>query len=229
MTHATAPSSTAADDWIAEGWQIIVVRGVLAVLFGIVASIWPISTAVTLIVLWGVWAAVDGLSSLVQAFRPATPMPARVGNALMGVLGLAVAFFAFVRPGLTAVTLTWILGIWLIARGVVDLVLAFGRTPPAPRGLLAFSGVVDLLLGVLFVANPGRAAVGIALLIGLVAIVWGLVFIAVGLVARSQVRSARDSLSRPLAATSGGTGPGEAVPGAKPDPTTGPSSATPSA
>ena len=229
MMPTTAPSTSAADDWIAEGWQIIVVRGVLAVIFGIVAAIWPISTAATLIMLWGVWAGVDGISSLVQALRPATPMVARVGNALMGVLGLAAAFLALVRPGLTAVALTWVLGIWLIARGLLDLVLALGRTPPAPRALLAFSGVVDLLLGVLFAANPGRAAVGGALISGLVAIVWGLVFIAVGLVARSQVRSARETLSRPLASTPGGVGGGMPPSGANPDPADDRPSATPPA
>lgn len=200
MTSSTAPSPSPTDDWVAEGWQLIVLRGALAVVFGIVAAAWPITTAVTLIVLWGVWAAVDGISSLAQVFRAGTPTLARVGHALMGVIGIAAAFFAFVRPGLTAVTLTWILGIWLIARGVLGLVLALGKTPPAPRALLVLGAAVDLFLGVLLAANPGRAAVSIALTLGLVAILWGLVFIALGLVARSQVRKAQEAMSRPATA-----------------------------
>jgi uncharacterized membrane protein HdeD (DUF308 family) len=188
MATATPQPATPTTDWMTAGWQFLVVRGVLAVLFGIVAAAWPISTAVALVVLWGVWAAVDGVSSLATALRRGTHPWARLGHGLMGLVGLAVAFLAIVRPGLTAVTLTWVLGIWLLARGVVNLALAVTRTPPAPRALLVLGGLVDLVLGVLFTANPGRAAVGIALTIGLVAILWGVVFIATGLAARREVR-----------------------------------------
>ena len=59
----------------------------------------------------------------------------------------------------------------------------------APRGLLLLSAALDLLLGVLFVANPGKGAVAIAFVLGLVALVWGLVFLVVGLVMRKQVKA----------------------------------------
>jgi uncharacterized membrane protein HdeD (DUF308 family) len=57
------------------------------------------------------------------------------------------------------------------------------------RLLLVLSGAVDLVLGVLFAANPGRAAVGITVVFGLVAMLWGVVFLVIGLVVRAQQRN----------------------------------------
>lgn len=171
------------NNWLAASWQVLVVRGVLAVLFGVVAMVWPVETAIAVVLLWGVWALLDGISSIAQAFRPG-PAVVRVAVGLMGVLALLAAVFALFRPVSAGTILVWFLGLWLIARGVFEVVIAFTRTPPAPRGLLVLSAVLDIVLGVLFMTHPDKSAVGIAWLLGLLAIVWGLVFIVVGLLAR---------------------------------------------
>lgn len=147
---------------------------------------WPISTALALVTLWGIWAAVDGVSSLAQAFSQGIAGLTRAALAVMGVLALLAAVFAIFHPVQAAVTLTWVLGIWLIARGLAELVLAFGETGTTPRWVLVLGAVVDFLLGVLFAANPGRGALGIAWVLGLVALVWGVAFLAVGLMLRKQ-------------------------------------------
>jgi uncharacterized membrane protein HdeD (DUF308 family) len=166
-------------------WQTLVVRGVLAVVFGLVAIIWPTTTATALAILWGFWALADGIGNLVQATRPG-PGSLRVAAALMGVIALVAAFFAIFSPAVTAVALTWILGIWLIVRGVMELALSFSDHRPAPRGLMLLGAAIDFLLGVLFVANPGAGVVGIAVLLGLTALAWGAVFVALGLMLRKQ-------------------------------------------
>jgi uncharacterized membrane protein HdeD (DUF308 family) len=84
------------------------------------------------------------------------------------------------------VTITWFLGIWLVVRGLVTLVGAF--TPgTTSRGVVLLSGVLDMVLGLLLVANPGRAALDITWLLGLVAVIWGGALIAIGLVARKAL------------------------------------------
>jgi uncharacterized membrane protein HdeD (DUF308 family) len=89
----------------------------------------------------------------------------------------------------TVETLTWIIGIWLIIRGVFEAVGAFISTRLTPRWLLLLSAALSILLGVFFVANPGRGAVGIAVLLGLIALAWGMVFVATGLLVRRELAS----------------------------------------
>ncbi len=166
-------------------WQTLVVRGALAVVFGLVAIFWPTTTAAALAILWGFWALADGIGNIVQAARPG-PGSMRLMAALMGLVALVAAFFAIFSPAVTAVALTWILGIWLVVRGLMELVLSFSDRRPAPRGLMLLGAALDLLLGVLFVANPGAGVVGIAVLLGLTALAWGAVFVALGLMLRKQ-------------------------------------------
>lgn len=175
-------------DWLNVSWKVLLVRGVIAILFGIVAIAWPTSTVIALALLWGFWALFDGVGSLVQAFQPES-RGGRVWLVIMGLVALVAAVFAIFRPAVTAVALTWILGIWLIVRGVFEAIGAFSSNLLLPRWLLLLGAALSLLLGVLFVANPGRAAVAIALWLGIAALVWGGVFVAMAISVRHDLTS----------------------------------------
>lgn len=177
-------------DWLSLSWKMLMVRGGLAIVFGVLAMSWPDLTVVALAIIFGVWALVDGVGSFAQAFEGGTPTSARVLLIVMGVAALIAAFFAITSPGLAAVTLTWILGIWLIVRGAFEVFGAFGATHDAPRWLLLVTAAVDVILGVLFVANPGTSALAIAWVLGLVAIVWGIAMLATGFIVRRDVHAA---------------------------------------
>ncbi|MEU4195866.1 HdeD family acid-resistance protein [Kribbella sp. NPDC026611] len=170
-------------DWLTVGWKMLLVRGAIGIVFGILAIVWPISTAIALALLWGFWALTDGIGSIVQAFRPES-RGSRLWLVTLGVIALIAAFFAITSPGMTATTLTWILGIWLIIRGVFELAGAFLSQQTTPRWLLVLNGLLSILLGVLFEAKPGAGAVTIAVLLGVTALVWGVVLVAVGLSVR---------------------------------------------
>lgn len=174
--------------WLGATWGALIVRGVLAVIFGIIAVASPVATAIALALLWGIWALVDGITMITHVFTPSSPTGNRVLWGLMGVLALVAAFIAITRPGLTAVTLTWVLGIWLLVRAVTELVMAFRGSQIAPRGLFVVSALLDGVLGFLFVANPGVGAVSVAWVLGLLAILWGIVFIVLGVMLRKEVR-----------------------------------------
>jgi uncharacterized membrane protein HdeD (DUF308 family) len=175
-------------NWLNLSWKMLLARGIIAVVFGVLAVAWPVETATALALLWGFWALFDGIGSFIQAFEPGTPGGARALLVLMGVIALLAAFFAIFSPALTAVALTWILGIWLIVRGCFEAVGAFASTVDAPRWLLLVGAGVDLVLGILFAANPGRSVVGIATVLGIVAIVWGVVFLVTGFATRRLAR-----------------------------------------
>jgi len=177
-------------DVAAIGWKWLVVRGVLGIVFGILAIFWPLETASALVLLWGFWALVEGISLLIQVFRPRDG-GSRLISAVLGVIALVAAFFAIFSPSVTAQTLTWILGIWLIVRGVIEAISAFVGARLTPRWLLLLSAALSILLGIFFAANPGRGTVGIAVLLGLIALAWGLVFVAAGLLIRREESAAK--------------------------------------
>jgi uncharacterized membrane protein HdeD (DUF308 family) len=185
MTSIRQRETAMEKNWLDGTWKTLVVRGVLALVFGVVAIAWPTSTAIALAVVWGFWALADGIGNLVQAVRPG-PASARLAFAAMGVIALVAAFFAIFSPSVTAVALTWILGIWLILRGVMELALSFSDSRPAPRGMMLLGAALDFVLGVLFVTNPGASVVGIAVLIGIMALAWGAVFVTIGLMLRKH-------------------------------------------
>ena len=168
-----------------QKWSHLVVRGGLAVVFGVVAMAYPQSTASALALLWGVWALADGVVTLVLAFR-GPRSPARPALAVMGVVAIAAGALAVSDPGLTAVALTWILGIWLIVRGLLEAAAAMLDRRAESRWGVLLSGAVDIVLGLLFVLNPGDSVVGLAVVLGIVAVVWGVVLVVAGFVVRSR-------------------------------------------
>lgn len=174
-------------DWLSLGWKLLVTRGVLAIVFGLIAMIWPQATVIAFVLLWGIWALVDGIGSLVQAFR--RDATGRVWLVVMGVIALVAAFFAIFRPLVTITALTWILGIWLIVRGLFELFGAFSSTIQLPRWLLIVGGLLSIGIGVLFVANPGTGVLVIAVWLGLLALLWGVAFVGLGLVVRSHLKT----------------------------------------
>ena len=106
----------------------------------------------------------------------------------MALVALVVALVAIFRPGTAASVVTWFVGIWLLVRGLFELVGAFSSTVATPRWLLVLGALLDLVLGWLFVSNPGTAAVAVAWVIGLLAIAWGVVFVVLALAARSATK-----------------------------------------
>lgn len=175
-------------EWLELPWRLLVARGVVGIVFGVMTMAWPSLTITVLVVLWGVWALLDAAGAFAAAVRaPGTATKLAIG--LVGLVALAAGVVAVLRPFGTASVLTWFLGVWLIVRGVIELVAAARGRVPGSRVLAVVTGALSLLAGILLAANPGRGAVALAFWLGLVALLWGLVFLAAGLVARRLVRT----------------------------------------
>ena len=172
-------------------WQMLMVRGTVAVVFGLVAMTWRMETAVVLVLVWGVWAVCDGVALLAQAFT-GEATDGRWWAVAVGVIALVVGVLAVARPGLAAVTLTWLLGAWAIVRGGVEM-LAGVSVSGRHRWLLLGGGTLSILIGLLFVLNPGGAAVALAFLLGVLAVGWGIVYLATGFELRRELRAAGPS------------------------------------
>ncbi len=178
--------------FLQASWKLLLIRGVIGVVFGIMAMAWPITTILALVVLWGVFVLVDGLSMLADAFG------AQGGRrwmlVAMGVLAVLAGLVALTRPGMSAVTITWVIGIWMIVRGAFELIGAFGPSGSTSRVLIVLSALLSLAVGILFVANPGRGSIDLAIVLGAFALAWGVAQIVAGVVLRREVDQATGSL-----------------------------------
>lgn len=174
-------------DWLALSWKVLVVRGVIGVAFGVMAMVWPDLTVLVLVVLLGIWALVEAVTQGAAAFSSGADASMRILYGLSALAALIAGLFAILRPGMAAVTITWVIGIWLIVRAAFGVAAAFSRTRETSRGMLLVGAAIDVVLGLLLVANPGRAALDIAWLLGLIAVIWGVVFIVAGILARKAL------------------------------------------
>ena len=118
---------------------VLIVSGVLALIFGIVAMVWPVGAAISMVIIWASYALVDGISALVLAFRP----EGKEGKGFLifsGIMGIIAGLVGLFMPVSSAVALAWVLGIWLLARGILEIGAAFGHERATPRWLLVVGG-----------------------------------------------------------------------------------------
>ena len=113
-------------------------------------------------VLVGIWALIDGIGLAAQVFARARAPVSGSSSGSWRWSPSSSALVAIFRPGTAASAVTWFLGIWLLVRGLFELVGAFSSTVTAPRWLLVLGALLDLVLGWLFVANPGHSGRGVA-------------------------------------------------------------------
>jgi uncharacterized membrane protein HdeD (DUF308 family) len=169
---------------LANSWWLILLRGVCAVIFGVLTFIWPGITLLTLVILYGVFALADGVLSLAAAIggRKGDAEEPRWWLAAIGVLGLAAGVLTLLWPGMTALVLLVFIAAWSIATGIMQIVGAVRlRKEIDGEWLLIASGVLSVLFGVALLAWPGAGALAMALVIGAFAIVYGLLLISFSL------------------------------------------------
>ena len=164
-------------DPLARNWWLILLRGALAILFGILTFFWPSLTLFTLIIFYGAFAMLDGVFSLIAAVTGGMPAP-RWWLALVGVLGIVVGLMTLAWPGLTGLVLLYFIAGWAIASGIFQIIGAIRiRQEIDDEWFLIAEGVISLLFGILILAYPGAGALGIAFAIGAFAIVHGALLI----------------------------------------------------
>jgi uncharacterized membrane protein HdeD (DUF308 family) len=178
---------------LAQNWWAIVLRGICAVLFGVAAFAWPGLTLAVLVLLYGAYALVEGLLALAWALfgRHAGAFP--WGAFLAGLAGVVVGVLTFLWPGLTAVALLYLVAAWAIVRGIFEIVAAFHlRREIENEWLLGLSGLLSVLLGIVLLSAPGVGILVMVWWLGAIAIVFGLLTIALGF----RLKGVRDRLAR---------------------------------
>jgi uncharacterized membrane protein HdeD (DUF308 family) len=165
---------------LSKNWWTVVLRGVFAILFGVIALARPGITLSVFVLLFGVFAIADGIFALAAAFSGGSGRP-WWALVLKGIVSFAAAAVAFLLPGITALALLWVIAFWAIVTGVMEIMVAIRlRKEIQGEFFLALGGLVSILFGAFLIARPGEGALAVTWLIGAYAIFFGVMLLALG-------------------------------------------------
>ena len=164
---------------LARHWWVFLLRGIVAIAFGLVGFFYPEATLLTFILFYGVFAIVDGVFAVVSAVRGKEGMGPRWWLALVGVLGIVAGLLTYAWPGLTALALLTVIGVWALLYGVSEIVGAIRlRKEIDNEWLLLIHGVLAALFGLMVLVRPGAGALALIWLIASFALASGVLLIA---------------------------------------------------
>ena len=177
---------------LAKSWWLLLLRGIASIIFGVLAFIWPGLTLVTLVLLYGAFALVDGVLSLIAAFTgSAKPVPTW-WLVVVGMLGIAAGIVTFLWPGITAILLILFIGAWALVHGIFEIIGAIQlRKEIDNEWMLILGGVLSVLFGAIVLIAPGAGALGLIWAIAAYSIVFGIT------VRRAGAAAAQAQPSRP--------------------------------
>jgi uncharacterized membrane protein HdeD (DUF308 family) len=153
---------------------LLALRGLAALAFGILAVIWPGVTLVALAILFGAYALVNGVFTMIAAFRRPQDAARRTAQVIAGVLGVLAGLVALIWPGVTALVLVVLFGAWAIVTGAMEI---WAATRLPGQWLTLVAGALTMIVGVLVLMRPVIGAVALALIIGVYAIAAGVLML----------------------------------------------------
>ena len=173
---------------LAQNWWAVLIRGIAAVIFGILAFIFPPAAVFALIVIFGAYALVDGVFAIVAAIRAAEAHTRWWPFLIEGIIGLVIAAITFFEPHVTAFALYITIAAWAFLTGILEIIAATHlRKAIAGELLLIVSGVLSILFAVLMVVFPLVGVLAVIYVIGGYAILFGILFIGLSLRLRAHV------------------------------------------
>jgi len=160
---------------ISRDWWVFALRGVAAILFGVLAFAWPGVTLAALVLLFGAYAFVDGVALLIALARgDAGARRHAWAVGIMGVLGIVASIVTFVWPDITALSLLYLVAVWAITMGVFQVVAAIAlRREIEGEFWMGLGGVMSVVFGILLIVSPGTGLLALVWLLGSWAIVFG--------------------------------------------------------
>jgi uncharacterized membrane protein HdeD (DUF308 family) len=185
-------------DRMSRDWWIIALQGVAAIVFGVIALVWPGITLLALVFLFGAYAIVDGVLALARGFRRDGGGGVDWWRVVVGLVGIVAGVIAFAAPGITAIALLLVIAAWAIVSGVAELIAAYQlREVIRHEWLLVLDGVISILFGLVLVAFPGAGALAVVWLIGAYAIASGVVLLVIAFRLRGRARGTGPSVAYP--------------------------------
>jgi uncharacterized membrane protein HdeD (DUF308 family) len=182
---------------LARNWWALVLRGLAAILFGVLAFAWPGITLFVLVLFFGAYMLVDGIFAIVAAVRAAGEEDRWWLLLVQGILGVLAGLVAIFWPGLTALALLYFIAAWAIVTGIMEIVAAIRlRREIEGEWALALSGALSVLFGVLLVVLPAPAGLlSLVWLVGAYAVATGVLLLILAFRVRSE--ASKEATARP--------------------------------
>lgn len=179
------------DSVLARNWGMIALRGVVAILFGVIAILNPAAGLAVLILLFGALAFADGVLAIVAAIAIRNGEQRWLALLVSGILAIVVGLIAFTRPALTTVVLVYLVAAWAIVAGVGEIAAAIRlRRVITDEWLLLLTGVLSVGFGIGLALFPGAGALALIIWIGALAVVIGALRVVVAMRLRAWRREA---------------------------------------
>jgi uncharacterized membrane protein HdeD (DUF308 family) len=163
---------------LAENWWLLLVRGLVAIAFGVIAFLWPGLTLAALTYLFGIYAIIDGVAAIWAAINLPGEAGSRWWLGLSGVVSIAAGIVAFVYTGMTALVLLVFIAVWAIIIGVLQLYAAIRLWNVIDNDWwLILSGLLSIVFGAVLIGWPGTGALALIWTIAWFAVFFGCMFI----------------------------------------------------
>jgi uncharacterized membrane protein HdeD (DUF308 family) len=178
---------------LARNWWLMALRGVVGILFGIGAFVWPDATLAALVLVFGAYVFVDGIFAVIAGIGMRRQMSLWWLVILEGVAGIILGVLTFRSPDTTALVLLTFIAAWSIVTGIFEIATALRiRTMIENEWLMILSGVVSIVFGALLIAQPGAGEIAIVWLLGAYALLFGILTLMLSF----RLRGMRERLDR---------------------------------
>ena len=193
---ASDARSDSASAMLAQNWWLFTLRGVLGILFGLIALIFPGPTMLSLVLFFSAYMLVDGVFGIISAVRAIRRKEDRWGLLIFeGLLNIAVGIAAFLWPGLTVIAFVWLIAAWAIVTGGLMTAAGFRLNIDHGRWWMVLGGLLSLAYGVLLIITPLIGAIVLTWWLGAYALVFGVALV----IFSFKLRSRQHELGSPTA------------------------------
>jgi uncharacterized membrane protein HdeD (DUF308 family) len=179
-------------------WWLVLLRGIFAIILGILAFVWPVATAVAFVWVFAIYAVIDGIVNIVQAISTRKTDPTWGWLLTLGVVGLLAGIVVMIFPAaagaLALLVLLWIVAIWAVVSGIFGIPAAASVASGGAKVLGIVLSVLSILFGILLVillfTTPQSALIGLIYVLGAYAVLSGIVLVIIAFQARSAANAA---------------------------------------
>ena len=158
-------------------WWALALRGVVAIVFGIIAIFWPGITATVLVLWFGIYALVDGVFALVAGLRAARQHGRSGALLLEGILNILIGIIIFLMPGAALIVLIYLIALWAVVTGIALTAAGMALTRLSGEWLLVASGLLSILLGIVLFVQPAVGVVALSWWLGAYALLFGIALV----------------------------------------------------
>lgn len=177
--------------WLARNWGWVMLRGVAALIFGLLTLLNPGITLLILVIFFGAYALIDGAFTIISTIANRRGERRWAGFLARGIVGVAAGIVTFAMPRITGLVLLYVIATWAVITGIMEIVAAVNlRKVIQGEWMLILAGALSVAFGVLLFVAPGAGALTVALWIGAYAVILGILLFSLAIRLRSWLRSA---------------------------------------